>query len=614
MMLLTQDYQKKRNNKMAEFGVNATQLSGPSGAGSAPIAPVQEQAVTVDWMGPLTKVGDIFAKGLKNNAKLEADALKNGVVGSYVREQQVLNDGFASGQIKADVVATKSRALYGKYAAGSPQYIEDLFKAKNALSGGSDLGAAEDEVKMEADRQKARETSARSHGAIIAPWMDKATIEQQIVKAEASQAAMDKFEMQRKIRSGQIADNAEERSVNAIQEKKDAFEMLTAVSSAEMTSTGGVIRRISENIRNGSMTPEQGQLELEQSFSGINLALNTAAGTNPELVNHYRSLFDGMRDIGRSALDPKNDMTKMDNELKRLINVEKLSALQDPKLRKMVAANELLGNNAVVALGSLAPITEFIAKASTQNGLTGEFVPQIVGNPDVEKDVVGFLKKALPKLNTGEYKDNVKAEKEAVMLVNNVLKQTGDLMNDPSQKADPKKFVELAKFFSSPEYGDFAKSGKLNPEAAKAAKYTWQSSYLPSVRGSISTKLDEYLYGQAGSKAAPTMVSEAIGITFAGSTVSFVPKEGKKLDPVEAISQRDSLATLKSSEAALNQIIKIGAHLEGTTDYKAYWEDNKHVFMPQLFSKYQGREIGYVDPVTKKVYIGGEWNAATSWK
>jgi len=599
---------------MAEFGPNATQLAGPQGAGTAPIAPVQEQAVTVDWMKPLSQIGDIFEKGLKGNAKAEAEALKNGVISGYVREQQLLNDGVASGQIRPEVAATKSRANFGKYAAGSPQYIEDLHKAKNALSGGSELGQVEDEAKLQADRQKSREAAARSNGAVISPWMPPELIETQLRTAEASAAATASYELSRKRRSDQLATNSEERTVEDRQAKKDSMGLMSTLADAHLTSTGGVIRRISENIRNGSMTQEQGQMALEESFSGINLALLKAGETNPELTNHFKGLFDGMREVGRNALDPKNDLTKMDDEIKRIINVQKLSALQDPKIQKIVGVSELMGPNAITVLGSMAPITEFLARATTADGLAGEFVPQIVGNPDVEKDVLGFLKTALPKLNTGHYKDVPKAEKEATMAVNNVLKQTGDLMNDPSSKRDPSKFKDLAQFFASPEYGTFAKSGKLNPEAAAAAKYTWQASYVPAVRGQVQVELDKYLTTQAQSKSAPQMVSDAVTLTFSGAGVTFAPKGGKKLDPVEARDQQDSLRTLKSSEAAINQLIKIGAHLEGSTDYAGYWDKHKHVFAPQLYSKYKGIEIGFVDKDSGKRYVGGDINAPTSWK
>lgn len=259
-------------------------------------------------------------------------------------------------------------------------------------------------------------------------------------------------------------------------------------------------------------------------------------------------------------------------------------------------------------------IASFVTKGSTANSLAGEHVPQIVGNPGVEGDVLAFLKPALAKLNSKNYKDQPKAEKEAVTMVNNVLKQTGDMMNDPNGKRDPKQFQELAKFFSSPEYGQFAASGKLNPEAAKAAKYSWQVGYAPAISKGVQVKLDEYLYGQAGKTGAPTKVSDAISVQMSGTNITFVPKAGKSLDPVEAQSQADAVRGLKKSEEAINQLVKIGAHLEGTQDYKAYWEANKHVFMPQLFSKYEGLDIGYVDPATKKAYQGGDARDAKNWK
>lgn len=600
---------------MAEFGVNATQLSGPQGAGTAPIAPVQEQAITVDWMKPLSDIGDIFAKGLKSNAKAEAEALKNGVISGYVREQQLLNDGVASGQIKPEVAASKSRAIYGKYAAGNPQYIEDLFKAKNALSGGSELGEVEDAAKAQKAMVKARQDAARSNGAIIDPsWMDEKTIEQQMVKAETGAAALQAFELKRKMRSDELQETAEQRTVTALRDKQDAVQMLDSVAGANLTSTAGVIRNIRENILSGKMTQEEGQLALEQSFSDITLTLNKAAGINPELVSSYRQLFDGMREIGRSALDPKADSKKLEDEINRIRNTEHLKALQSPDVRKIVGAIEVFGPNSITLLSSMPLVTKIVAQAATADSLTGAFVPQIVGNPEVEKDVLKFLKEAIPKLNTAEYKDNAKAEKETLTTVNNILKQTGDLMNDPTSKRDPAKFVEMAKFFASPEYGKFAASGKLNPEAAAAAKYTWQASYVPSVRGTVQTKLDEYLTTQAQSKAAPKMVSEAVTVVFSGSEISFAPKSKTKLDQVEARDQQEALRTLKSSEAAINQLIKIGAHLEGSQDYAGYWDKYKHVFMPQLFSKYKDLPLGFKDEASGKTYIGGDANAPTSWK
>lgn len=573
---------------MAEFGVSATQLSGPQGAGSQPIAPVQEQAVTVDYMAPLAKIGDIFAKGLEHNAKAKAQLLKDGIVNGYVREIGAIEDGVLSGQLKPEAGAGRSRAAFMKYAAGNPGIIKELNEARNALSGGSELGNIEDTAKQGQALNKAREDSARQNGAILASWMEPATKEIQIRAAEANKAAKDLYEMNQKKAGDERARSAEQRTVDSHENKKNAITMLNTLAGGQMEAASASIQDIRGKVESGKMDAKTGELALQESFINIDRVLLQAANENPELASNFKSIFEGIKQTGLKALDPKNKLEDVKSELELMLTKGKLAMASDPKMFKVIVASQTLGQNATIGLAASPYLAEWLGAGITKNALKGEYVPQLIGNPVVEKDTLKFLTSSLSKYNAGTYKDQPKAEQENVTLINNVLKQTGDMLNDPNAARDPKKFVDLAKFYASPEYGQFASKGGVNPEAAKGAKYVWQSMYVPSVRKEVQTKLEENLHGWSNKSGDKVSVADAIDIQFSGSNIVFVPLESKKLDPAQTASRASDIKALKSSEAAVNQLIKIGAHLEGTTNYAEYWERNKYLFVPQIYPAAKG--------------------------
>ena len=129
---------------MADFSPNATQLSGPQGAGAGVIAPVQEQVVANPFMGALQGITGLLEAGIKNNAKQEAMKLENSVIGGYIQRQNAINDGVISGELNPSRAAAESRVNFDKHLAGNPQYAKSLIEAKNALSGGGTLGEIED--------------------------------------------------------------------------------------------------------------------------------------------------------------------------------------------------------------------------------------------------------------------------------------------------------------------------------------------------------------------------------------------------------------------------------------------------------------------------------------
>ena len=106
-------------------------------------------------------------------------------------------------------------------------------------------------------------------------------------------------------------------------------------------------------------------------------------------------------------------------------------------------------------------------------------------------------------------------------------------------------------------------------------------------------------------------VLDAVDIKFSGSGVVFEAKASRDLSPAEAVSQRTMLEGLRSAQVGLTQLIHIGAHMEGSTDYRKFWEANKHVYMPNTFPDPVKLSVGQVVKAKNGKsykYLGGDFN------
>jgi hypothetical protein len=61
----------------------------------------------------------------------------------------------------------------------------------------------------------------------------------------------------------------------------------------------------------------------------------------------------------------------------------------------------------------------------------------------------------------------------------------------------------------------------------------------------------------------------------------------------------------------LNQLIRLHAHLEGTTDYAKYWEAHKHELMPSIYPDPNKLKPGTVVDGFK--YVGGNYRDRSNW-
>ena len=605
---------------MAEFGERATQLSPPQGAGASPIGPVTAGLLDNGVFKGLANIADIFEKGLEVDAKAKAQAQQQAVVGGYAKKLGELNDAATTGQLKPSEISARRRALHSEYVAGYSQYVEDLDKVRKSFDG-TELGAAEDKIKTEQELRKERISAAQKAGFPITEGMGEATINSMVDAHQTSIRAEEEFQRQARKAEQERASGRWSNEVLDRERKDNAIALINKIADTHFNTASSYAMDIGQRMRAGKITPDIAAGEWATYTTGIEAQIQAAASVNPELAGPYRSLFNDLKATGTKFLDPNAELTKVENEGKLIIARLKLIQLNDPNMASLVASSQLLGANADLALRASGIVTKTLANLSSSGVGTPGTKPQVVGNPEVEKEVLNVLKGSISKLNTKAYKDEPKAKTEITNTINNTLAQVGDSLGRPG--VDAKYLKNVAEFVASAEYGKYASENRMDATALSAASKTFQMMYEPTVINGIDRKLTEAFTATTGlvpNRAAtgatltPTekMFDRSnLKIAFTGSGVAFELTK-TPTDPLERQNAQATLQSLKEAQSGVNQLIRIGAHMEGTTNYGKYWEENKHIILPRLFSKYEGLEIGQV--VNGKTYLGGDARDATNWK
>lgn len=572
---------------MAEFGINATQLSDPRGLGANVVTPVQEPVPSnANELGALSQIADIFAKGIGIQQKQDAEARKQAVLARYAQEIGSVTAGFESGQLDASRTGAMTRTITSKYMSGFSEYADDLTKMSKGLRGETALSEAEDAVKAEKDAYRRKVADAERDGFIFlengTPETNAATIRAHQVGVRAKQEFQEMAQRNAETR----AQGSFDATVREREQKDMSFRLVNEVAGANLEDFQAMASELSKRVAAG-MPYESARLLLGARMSNIDMALTAAARVNPELAAGYVRVFKDLGALGQQLLDPKNKAEDAKAEFETLIAKTKLMAVQTSvKVRAAVANSELFRGNPEMAIAAM-PLSQeaFAIMSSTAVDAPLKGTSVIAGDPQVEKEVLGMLKSSLGSLAKGNHPRKAIAEVQAGNTVNQVMKQLGNLMNTGTVAAD--ELLPVVGFLASPEFAAFSKNGQVDRPTALAARRTLQVVMEPKLVRDVTAKLEAPLANSPSSGKAVKSVKDLIAVNFSNGGVSFSLKEGARdsVDYGGAVQISRVLSQMKVAEALINQFVKANAHLDGRNDYQAFWEETKHVFFPGYFPK-----------------------------
>jgi hypothetical protein len=601
---------------MADFSVNATQLSAPQGQGANVLAPVREMNVDSGISPIIGGIVDIFAKGLTQNRKDEQEARKRAVVGSYAKELSDVNDALLQGK-DASWAGLQTRKITNKYLASSPEYTTELVETHRGFVGGTEIGEAQKKVEQDTAIRNADKSAASGAGFTFYSGMgvdaENRTIDAH--KTELRVANQLKLDQQRATEErAQRADTRAEEghaiTINDHLVKENAAKGLLEIANSNFDAFGAMTKDL---IGNQSLNFDQKTAVLDSNLNRIRMGIVAVSKDNPSLAAPFQTLFDNMESTVRKIIDPKvktaNELATLKTEYESQIYKSKLLAISDPGVKKAVVATELFKDPALLTLSNSPAIKGWLARAGMGPEEQETATPKMIGTVD-EKAALSTFQSALRKMNTGSTAPNEKAKSEAVNAANTIMQQTAD--NGGSLK--PEALKNLSAFYASSEFGKLSQEGKIDMPTMQNAKKVFQITYEPAVKAAILDRLDQPI-GPSTSGGVNSKIIDHLDITFSGGGVNVAINPLKASSSVidkitgksatnaatQALATADINKSLKDAQAGLNQLIHMGAHLEGTTDYQKYWEKNKHLILPGVFISTQpGQTInGYI-------YNGGD--------
>lgn len=599
---------------MADFTVN---LTGPQGAGATPVAPVQEQVIPDGDNKLLSGIVDIFAKGLVADNKSKALERKNAVVGEYVKNEGVYSDALVTGQWGASQVGSASRANFNKMIASYPEYATELMEARKAVYDGTETGEAQKKVDAEiAFRQKEKERASAA-GYTFFSGMSPATEEKTIAASQATVRINAEFDAVVKRNAEQRAQAGEGRAVQNhtlqiqdYQDKQNAVKGLLEIADRNFDSLNGMANDL---LNDPSKSFEERLALYDRNVQRIKTGMVAISAKNPEMAAPWQRLIDDMQGTFTKLADPKNKTESELAALKTQFETQqykaKLLITADPSARAAVAVTSLFPNNPALMTLATDPVVKGILAQYGMGPLAGQNAPAVVGTPN-EKGALKMIKNALNLMQSGKANgDPAKNSEEAVNTVNEVLKQTGQM--DTGLPASTLK--ELGSFYSSPEFGKLSAEGKIDMPTMQNAKRVFQVAYEPAVRDAVTERLTsigtasrldfQVSGGQVVISSRAPSDKRSVGQMIGGA---FNIEKG-----LQGNTSNADVAAIKEAAGGLNTLVKIGAHMSGTTDYAKYWEDNKHFLLPTVFPDPAKLKVGQTIKATNGKsykYIGGNFN------
>ena len=603
---------------MADFGINSTQLSEAQGRGTNPLSPVQEQATNTSALPMAGQVGElisIFAKGLKDNAKEEKEAREAAIIGEYVANENKYGEAHGTGQWDASRTATASRANFAKFAAAHPGLIDKLKEARVALQGGTQVGEAERIRLAEAKQLEADIGNASSMGYQFFAGQSEAS---KIKTIEAYREAR-RLEIQTQ-KTYQA--NAEARAVSGEARAAGNYEREVADYVAQEQAVEGARTLAGKNfdviasngmelismLGAGKISPEVALEKHSAAINNVKAGLNAIAGKFPQQAAHWIRLFDDMDKNIREQLDPskksESEVKLLKDRLQKMVLTSQLAAVErDPELLTVMAASETFRGDPYLMLGSSGPVKRWLASAT---GVSDVKAPPIIGQAG-EKQAFDTVRKLATNLKSSNLQgaEREQAEKEMTSMIHRILEDTKSVDGSIS----PTALKEAAKFYASPEFGKMSLEGRLDKQTAAEAQHVFQVKYDQAVKQGVAKRLQDTV----GVSGEP--LSRSVDVKLVGGKVVFEDRSEPASETRGGIHGfigrgmrghdiNKGRADVKEAEDAVNQLIRIHAHLEGTTDYASYWEKNKHIFMPTVFPDPVKLKPGTVTEDGYK-YLGG---------
>jgi hypothetical protein len=337
-------------------------------------------------------------------------------------------------------------------------------------------------------------------------------------------------------------------------------------------------------LSSGKLTGEQAVQELQAGWATIQSVVGSQGSeAGGEFLSNMTAPMKAMYESALKVADGTLGKTVYENQAAKNIAVARANITGDPETASIAAFTSMFQNSDLLLQKE---INEQVIKFIGKNGDAAKR-PVNLTDPDNRKDTEDYL---------SLFKDNVKSvlkgsavdsEKTTIEAQTNLVQIVKGVGQYGASVDNPKELNAVFNTLADPATGRFlVQSGGVPADVAAEAKVVFTQAYRDPA---IQAVLESFNNGQIKGISSTALgfdsisnnpVAASILPVFTGSGVTFVMDQSVK--GVDQIAVRAKVKDLnKEAAPVLNRLIRLDAHLSGSTDYAKTYRDNyEESFLP----------------------------------
>ena len=521
--------------------------------------------------GEVAKVIDTSASIFAKVGAAKQEGANNSVLAEFNQELVRLSEGVNQGAISSTAAATASRTKYAQFVSQHPQLAGEFSKAYKGVNDTTDAFEVE---KSEAEVIREKGVGLATAQGFVTADMSDAEVNKGLEDFAGWKMAQNKLSSLKANQEYNNAKTSEERKV-ATENRRVTSDKAT---QEYVDSRGGALNNSMvstySKVTSGELEPADGLLELQGLISNFRLEVTNSGTESKELANSLLQGYEGMAQTYQDMIKSPADVPYYEGKVKTQIAQQKTLVLADPEAAQAVAISNLFGNQVAGILETNRVITNLFDKGSKTTGK-----PPLVIGEDGEDGYIDVIKKSTKVLTAkGTPEDQQPAITEVGVHVSQVLKSI-DVFATSVER--PEEYNKVVDFIASPEYAKVVNAGLIEPEAATNAKEVLLRDYtsvlLPLVQEKIKTTFATrgYRHKAGAVDKKEFVVEDIVDIDVGVNGVTFRAKEGLLIDRTRKSDYVGLIRDLNSSVGKqMNKVIRMDAHLSGSTDYKSVATDS----------------------------------------
>lgn len=531
----------------------------------------------------------------EKKAEAEQESMANRAVTRFVNQQMQIADLVDQGKLSSQEARMRMRYNLTRAGADNPDLSEAFADAHSKVVGTAGMGkvAAEGTEQEQAFFATQREATkqgwvtpnmSQEEAARATMAFQSFNLEQQMIDAEQNAISLERAQV------GLVTDRIQQDTARITQstasinlslkrEEVKARQHLSSMADHYSVGLDARFKALERQVQSGEISPEDAVRAMDEEWLAVQSTV-TEVGRSADTayLNNVVSPMERLYNVRRGYLTGETTREVMDEQVELALSQQTAMLVADPEDASTIALSRLLGQGGALALTQ--PLTGIAIKHVQRNSDESR-KPANVLDPSEEESTrgyLGILSNGVRRANDGNLDGGVEAEREITVNINQLLKGIGVY---GASAESPTEFRATVDFLASDDYGRYAESHgtAISKENAAQARAILREQYDEVARPLIqrewrdAQELTYQLFDPTRPETAGAMEDtvDLIQPTFDGNGVRFVPSDDARLD--NRIRRRlDKLN--KEVAPVINQLVRMGAHLEGHRNYGKIYQDN----------------------------------------